>query len=56
MTPGSTLLPFMEDDRRLLGESGNPQALEALEAHKSDPDPAVAQCAASGIEAEEDTN
>ncbi len=22
MTPGSTLLPFMEDDRRLLGESG----------------------------------
>jgi len=41
---------------RLLGESGNPQALEALEAHRSDPDPAVAGCAASGIEAEEDTN
>ena len=38
---------------RLLGESGNPQALEALEAHRSDPDPAVAQCAASKIDAEE---
>ncbi len=41
---------------RLLCESVNPIALEALEAHRSDPDPAVAQCAAAGIEAWEDRN
>ena len=31
---------------RLLGESGDPRALEALQAHRSDPDPAVTRCVA----------
>ncbi len=31
---------------RLLGESGDPRALEALQAHRIDPDPAVARCVA----------
>ncbi len=31
---------------RLLGESGDPRALVALQAHRSDPDPAVAGCVA----------
>ena len=41
---------------RLLGESGNAQSLAALEAIRSDPDPAVAQCAAAGIEAAKNGN
>jgi len=31
---------------QLLGESGDPGAMEAFAAHRSDPDPAVARCAA----------
>lgn len=31
---------------RLLGDSGDPVAMEELAAHRSDPDPAVARCAA----------
>jgi len=31
---------------RLLGEGGTPEATEALQAHRSDPDPDVARCAA----------
>lgn len=31
---------------RLLGDSGDPDALEVLRAHRNDPDPAVSQCAA----------
>ncbi len=31
---------------RLLGDSGDPDALEVLRAHRNDPDPAVARCVA----------
>ena len=31
---------------RLLGDSGDPVAMEELRVHRSDPDPAVAKCSA----------
>ena len=34
---------------RLLGEGGNPEGIQALQAHRSDPDPDVARCAARFI-------
>jgi len=42
---------YPETDRRvwicrLLGDSGDPDALEVLRAHRNDPDPAVSQCVA----------